>query len=293
MSITNEAVGRVLAAYLTAHPGDRERLGPLVRASAAPARGSARLTSRRTLPGHVTCSTVAVNDEGRILQIHHRASGLWLQPGGHIEDRDGSLFGAALRELAEETGIGRRRVSAISEQPVDVDIHWVSASAARGEPEHLHYDFRFLVEIRGSGLAPVETGLDPDDPETTRPLSAPPLAVPPPAVPPPAVPVATDGPAGRTASSPGVGASGPVPPGVAGTKVPGPSAAPPGAHGAAGAACTPMPGTAQGTAAGVPVGVILQVEEVAGARWAEVSALGGRLARRVAAALVDPGARCR
>ncbi|ABW14281.1 NUDIX hydrolase [Parafrankia sp. EAN1pec] len=283
MSITNEAVGRVLAAYLTAHPGDRERLGPLVRASAAPARGSARLTSRRTLPGHVTCSTVAVNDEGRILQIHHRASGLWLQPGGHIEDRDGSLFGAALRELAEETGIGRRRVSAISEQPVDVDIHWVSASAARGEPEHLHYDFRFLVEIRGSGLAPVETGLDPDDPETTRPLSAPPLAV----------PVATGGPAGRTASSPGVGASGPVPPGVAGTKVPGPSAAPPGAHGAAGAACMPMPGTAQGTAAGVPAGVILQVEEVAGARWAEVSALGGRLARRVAAALVDPGARCR
>ncbi|WP_018499924.1 NUDIX hydrolase [Parafrankia discariae] len=274
MSITNEAVGRVLAVYLTAHPGDRERLTPLVRAAAAPARGSARLTSRRTLPGHVTCSTVAVNDEGRVLQIHHRASGHWLQPGGHIEDRDGSLFSAALRELAEETGIGRRRVSAISEQPVDVDIHWVSASAARGEPEHLHYDFRFLVEIRGSGLAPAEAGVDLDDPETTRPLAAPPIVVP-----------------------PGVGASGPVPPGVGGTKVPGPSTAPWGGRGVAAAPSPPVPGAVPdaepGAAPVVPAGLVLQAEEVAGARWSEVSALGGRLARRVAAALVDPGTRYR
>lgn len=164
VTVTNDAVGQVLRDYLSEHPEDRARLVALIGAVEGPAAGSSRLTWRKTLPGHVTCSALAVNAAGRVLLIRHRASSLWLQPGGHVEDGDRSLFGAALRELAEETGIGRRRVRPILNRPVDVDVHWIPANDGKREAEHLHYDFRFLLSVDGASIsAPVDRG----DPKPT------------------------------------------------------------------------------------------------------------------------------
>jgi 8-oxo-dGTP pyrophosphatase MutT (NUDIX family) len=73
-----------------------------------------------------------------VLLVHHRRTGLWLQPGGHVEDGDASLAGAALREAVEETGIAD--LSLVSGQPVHLERHPAPCGA-----EH-HLDVRFAVQ---------------------------------------------------------------------------------------------------------------------------------------------------
>jgi 8-oxo-dGTP pyrophosphatase MutT (NUDIX family) len=97
---------------------------------------------RRSTPaGHLTAS-VWIVDAARehALLLHHAKLGRWLQPGGHIED-DHTPLAAALREAREETGLPCR---AVEEGIFDIDIHPIPARAT--EPEHLHYDIRFLLE---------------------------------------------------------------------------------------------------------------------------------------------------
>ncbi|WP_328774848.1 NUDIX domain-containing protein [Streptomyces goshikiensis] len=52
---------------------------------------------------HVTAGALLVRDGGEVMLIEHRAYGITLQPGGHLEATDTTLLGAALRELSEET----------------------------------------------------------------------------------------------------------------------------------------------------------------------------------------------
>lgn len=93
-----------------------------------------------TLEGHLTASALIV-DEGRTraLLTHHRKLGKWLQMGGHC-DGDANLAGVALRECIEESGIADL---AVLPTPFDLDVHPIPARP--GEPEHLHYDTRFVV----------------------------------------------------------------------------------------------------------------------------------------------------
>ena len=53
---------------------------------------------------HFTASAVVLDDQDRVLLVHHNKIGLWLYPGGHI-DPDEDPAQAAVREVAEETGI--------------------------------------------------------------------------------------------------------------------------------------------------------------------------------------------
>ncbi|UPG84085.1 NUDIX hydrolase [Luteibacter aegosomatis] len=106
---------------------------------------TARPFHRETLEGHFTGSAWLVSDDGeRVLLMHHRKLDRWLQPGGHA-DGDPDLEGVALREAREETGLdGLEVVPGI----FDLDRHRIPA---RGhEPEHWHYDVRYVVVARGS-----------------------------------------------------------------------------------------------------------------------------------------------
>jgi len=104
--------------------------------------------SRRTFPGHVTTSAFILDSRGeRILLIHHRSLGRWLQPGGHYEPPD-DLMGSALREAVEETGMPGLAVDPWHEAsglPVDIDSHLIPARPERDEPEHWHHDIRYVV----------------------------------------------------------------------------------------------------------------------------------------------------
>lgn len=100
---------------------------------------------------HVTASAIIVGPRGTVLHRHKRL-GLWLQPGGHI-DEDETPWDAAVRETLEETGLPCRHPGS-GPRLLHVDVH----PGGRG---HTHLDLRYLL------LAPDEepvapTGESPD-----------------------------------------------------------------------------------------------------------------------------------
>lgn len=97
---------------------------------------------RRLPSGHITASAWIIDPTRRqVLLVHHAKLDRWLQPGGHIEG-DPSIIDAARREVAEETGLKKFRL--LSGEIFDVDVHPIPAR--RRDPEHLHYDVRFVFE---------------------------------------------------------------------------------------------------------------------------------------------------
>jgi 8-oxo-dGTP pyrophosphatase MutT (NUDIX family) len=105
---------------------------------------------RSCVPGHLTGSAWIVSpDRTRTLLTHHHKLDKWLQLGGHA-DGDGDLLAVALREAREESGLTRLRV--VSTGIFDFDRHLIPAR--KSDPEHYHYDLRFMIEA------------DPDEPLT-------------------------------------------------------------------------------------------------------------------------------
>lgn len=108
------------------------------------ARSSPDCCERTFQAGHFTGSAWLVSADGnKVLLTHHRKLGRWLQLGGHA-DGESDLARVALREAEEESGLSDLIVEA---RPFDLDRH---AIPARGhEPEHWHYDVRFVVRTTG------------------------------------------------------------------------------------------------------------------------------------------------
>lgn len=92
--------------------------------------------------GHLTGSAWIVDRaRKRTLLTHHRKLNKWLQLGGHA-DGDLNLPAVAMREAEEESGLKRLRM--VSEAVFDIDRHLIPAR--KTEPDHWHYDIRFMIE---------------------------------------------------------------------------------------------------------------------------------------------------
>lgn len=117
--------------------------------------------SRDNPRGHVTCSGWVVNqDFSRVLLIKHGTLRHWMQPGGHMEPGEWPPE-AAIREAQEETGA--RSLTVFPPGLFDVDVHTIPENKIRNEPQHTHYDLRYLLMAPDEGLA-----LNPEECEDAR-----------------------------------------------------------------------------------------------------------------------------
>ena len=106
-------------------------------------------------PGHITAGCFIVDPAGdRLLLLHHRRLDRWLQMGGHVE-RDETPLAAALREAEEESGLDDLKL--VVDAIFDVDVHAIPA--AKGEPDHSHYDVRYLART----THPAAIAFDPNE----------------------------------------------------------------------------------------------------------------------------------
>ncbi|NUN69033.1 MAG: NUDIX hydrolase [Bacteroidetes bacterium] len=97
---------------------------------------------RSLLVGHITGSAMIVNRQRtHTLLTHHGKLDKWLQLGGH-SDGDPDTLAVAQREAEEESGL--KSIVPVSASIFDVDVHPIPAR--KTEPEHFHYDIRFLFE---------------------------------------------------------------------------------------------------------------------------------------------------
>jgi 8-oxo-dGTP pyrophosphatase MutT (NUDIX family) len=103
-------------------------------------------------PGHVTAGCFIVDAGGRLLLHHHRRLNLWLHMGGHVEGEE-SAAAAALREAFEESGL--RDLDPLG-GIFDVDVHRIPAG--RGEPDHDHFDVRYLVRASDPDAITIDRG---------------------------------------------------------------------------------------------------------------------------------------
>lgn len=122
--------------------------------------------ARATLSGHVTGSAVVLDETGRALLLHHARLGLWVQPGGHMDDGELDPADTALREATEETGLADLALDTDPDGPtlLDVDVHLIPDSPKRREAAHLHHDLCYLARTRSAAQARI----DPDESRAMR-----------------------------------------------------------------------------------------------------------------------------
>lgn len=130
-----------LAEYALRHPEERA----IVEAFMGFVAAESDCFSRQLAVGHITGSAWVVNADGsEILLTHHRKLDRWLQLGGHA-DGDADVLSVAIKEAKEESGLGG--FTHLSAGIFDIDIHPIPER--KGEPEHLHYDVRYVLRVDG------------------------------------------------------------------------------------------------------------------------------------------------
>lgn len=96
---------------------------------------------RSCVPDHLTAGTLVVDEQvERVLLNLHRKAKRWFAFGGHCEDTDATLAGAAAREAAEESGIAGLRLDPV---PAHLDEHEVGFCDPAGVVHHL--DVRYVA----------------------------------------------------------------------------------------------------------------------------------------------------
>jgi 8-oxo-dGTP pyrophosphatase MutT (NUDIX family) len=117
---------------------------------------------RNCFPAHITGSSIVLNpDLTKVVLTHHKKLDKWLQLGGHA-DGDHIPARVSLKEASEESGISESLLNLVdpisldpkgvmTALPIDFDIHLIPQR--KDEPEHCHYDVRFLLIAKTEDLS--------------------------------------------------------------------------------------------------------------------------------------------
>lgn len=151
MAISDAEIRAVVADYLERYPEETELLAEPVRQLTV----GEGFASRHTFPMHVTVGALLVRGD-EVLLVDHRAYGILLQPGGHLEPDDVTLNDAALRELVEETGVDADAVLPTSQTPAYIEYGQVPARPDKDEPAHYHLDFGFAFTTARAEVGPLQ-----------------------------------------------------------------------------------------------------------------------------------------
>jgi 8-oxo-dGTP pyrophosphatase MutT (NUDIX family) len=108
-------------------------------------------------PGRDFTVAVFVVCQGKVVLHRHRKLGLWLPPGGHIE-QDELPDEAALREVTEEAGIA---IELVGDRGLDSDYPGQPVQLVRPEgiqleqigPDHQHIDLIYFAMPVGAGVS--------------------------------------------------------------------------------------------------------------------------------------------
>lgn len=149
----NKEVKEIFNAYIQEYPEEKSALKHLEEHI----RKQKDYVSRSNLLGHVTTSALVLNDQNQILLIFHNKRKRFLQPGGHVEN-DTSLIESAIREVLEETNISanphpkmlRKKLNNFI--PIHIDSHRIPENVEKGEPEHWHHDYMFLLNAENNSI---------------------------------------------------------------------------------------------------------------------------------------------
>ena len=157
----NKPINEHVEAYLKVFTEERGRLKGLC-TLIKETKDEDSLFDRKNEIGHITASGLVLSpDRKSILLFRHKVLDRLLQPGGHVDPSDATVFAAACREVTEETGI--RKLQHLPYHvdyylPIDIDTHDILANPKLCEGRHLHHDFRYLFyvdseeEIKGDRL---------------------------------------------------------------------------------------------------------------------------------------------
>ncbi len=144
---TRVYVNKIVKEYLHVYPTIEidEKLSKLFYTNSS-------VISRKNTFGHITASAIVLDPTlSKILLIKHKKLGKFIQPGGHVDETDSSFYETAKREVAEETGfIDLMYIPAFkgTDVPIDIDIHVIPENPKKGEPEHLHFDLRYVFVLK-------------------------------------------------------------------------------------------------------------------------------------------------
>jgi 8-oxo-dGTP pyrophosphatase MutT (NUDIX family) len=98
-------------------------------------------------------ATAIIVDKGKVLLVNHKKLGMWLPPGGHIEEGE-TPDEALVREVAEETGYGIEIVSPAYKAVKDSRTRPLATPLAVQlediDAEHQHIDFLYLCRLKPS-----------------------------------------------------------------------------------------------------------------------------------------------
>ncbi|MEM0094485.1 MAG: NUDIX domain-containing protein [Candidatus Micrarchaeaceae archaeon] len=105
----------------------------------------------------IVAGAAVFNKRGELLLIKHRKLGIWVYPGGHLEDGENPME-CAKREVKEETGIDIRIVDPVRRQRIKFDgavvvenpIVVVIEDVPYKTGHHEHFDIVYLALSKGS-----------------------------------------------------------------------------------------------------------------------------------------------